>query len=887
MTVESFKLSEDLGLSLRSSKSDQARLGVLRSFVDSGWKSARKAHDIGDSGVAVVSALTTIIDDLVRVLYEEAVGQHGHPDSEGYAIIALGGYGRGHLNPGSDIDLLFLFGRVKEGDPVTRAILHTLWDLRFEVGHSTRSIADCVAAGQEDVESLTAMLESRMLVGDDNLYESYRNTIDTRFTGRRARGFVQQKIREREQRHRRTGLSVQLQEPNLKENPGGLRDTHTVGWLLKARRNKLAPEGLLEERLLNRRSFQAYLEALDFLLRTRNQLHFQTEKKHDILEYDLQPAVAAALGYEDRNKELGVERFLRDYYLHARTINHLTDLVCERLKTQPSVNRAVDLIVRRELDDGALLSHTLIQLPKRRRTFFEDDPHRLLSLFLNAQRFGARINEAAQQGIKDHIHLIDDNLRSSPRASKIFLDILRSPAGVARTLKLMHELGVLGAYLPEFGGLTCLVQYNLYHIYTADEHTLVAVENLENLRRDDLTQDLRSLSRVFSEVARPELLYLALLLHDAGKAVRGQDHSVVGARMARDLLGRLGLPEPHIGLVERLVLRHLNMSHISQRRDLGDEAMLQEFAESLEDPETVRMLYLLTYADLSSVTRTAWTAWKGHLLWELFVKSFNHLTGKTQQGEQAEETIGGLVEELSDRYPIEVIRTHLEGLPSRYAETTSEEEIGRHLSMIEELSTETAAVRFTRSGLFTEVGVSTRDHPYRLSQICGVLSTNDLGVFSAQAYTRADGVVLDTFQVTAPDGTLDVDETVRQRFSKQLIEVLEEKTPVSDLFDRHRARWSRRKPQVARHDLEVKIETDISDQHTVIDIFAPDETGLLYRITRALSDLDLDIAAARIGTQADKAIDAFYVRHKSNGKIESDQDLEDLQTQLLQKLADR
>ncbi len=886
--AETTETIHDLSQALSKANHGQARLGALRKFVDDTWERAQSRHAAGESGLEVVTSLTAAIDRLVHTLFVEAVETHGVPDSAGYAVIALGGYGRGHLSPGSDIDLLFLFGRVTEGDPVTRSILHTLWDLRFEVGYSTRTVSDCVTAGQEDVESLTSMLESRLLAGDPDLFGTYRTTIESRFTGRRARGFVQQKIREREQRHLRAGLSVQLQEPNLKENPGGLRDTHTVGWLLKARRNTVAPDGLLQERLLNRRSYNAYVEAFDFLLRIRSQLHFQTGKKHDVLDYDLQPQVASALGYRSEGEELAVERFMRDYYLHARTINHLTDLVCERLKTQPSMNRAVDLIVRRELDDGALLSHTRVQLPKRRRTFFEDDPHRLLSLFLDAQSFGAHINEAAQQGIKDNLHLIDDTLRTSPKAAKIFLDILRGPLAVAATLRQMHELGVLGAYIPEFGGLTCLVQYNLYHVYTADEHTLVALQNLERLGDETQPQDLRSLHRVFREVARPELLYLGLLLHDAGKAVRGEDHSVVGAEMARNFLTRLGMPEAHIATVERLVLKHLTMSHISQRRDLDDESLLQEFAEEVDDPHTLRMLYLLTYADLSAVTRTAWTAWKGHLLWELFVKAFNHLTGHERLGESQrhQENVTALVEGLSDRYEPNVVRDHLERLPPRYAETSSEEEIARHLDMIEELATHTASIRFTRSGLFTEVVLCTHDHPYRLSQICGVLATNDLSVFSAQAYTRADGAVLDTFQVTGPDGTAEVEDTRKKRFIEQLIDVLEQKTPVSDLFDRHRERWSRRRRPTYGSNVEVRVENDVSDEHTVIDIFAPDETGLLFRITQALSDFDLDIATARIGTQADRAIDAFYVRHKRDGKIADPERLEALQTQLLQKLTD-
>ena len=314
------------------------RLEILRRYVDAEWERAKRLHSEGGSGIEVVEALTTSADGLIEALFEEAGAQHPRTLRKGYAIIALGGYGRGQLNPRSDIDLLFLFDQVQKGDPLTRSVLHTLWDLRFEVGYSTRSISDCVHAGQEDVESLTAMLESRFLVGDPELHDRFRTTMVSQFTGRKARSFVQQKIEERVQRTSRS--SVQLQEPNLKENPGGLRDAHTAGWILMAKRNRSAPEGFLEEHLLSKRAYATYTEALSYILRVRNELHFRTGKKHDALEHDLQPQIAEGLGYADTDQELGVERFMRDYYTNARTIHQLTDLMCEKLGTTSVANRA-------------------------------------------------------------------------------------------------------------------------------------------------------------------------------------------------------------------------------------------------------------------------------------------------------------------------------------------------------------------------------------------------------------------------------------------------------------------------------------------------------------------------------------------------------------------
>ncbi len=864
------------------------RLQVLRSYVDREWDRARQMHRQGASGIEVVETLTASADALINALFSEACSNHPRTLRKDYAIIALGGYGRGQLNPKSDIDLLFLFDQVRKEDPLTRSVLHTLWDLRFEVGYSTRSIPDCVLAGREDVESLTAMLESRFLAGDSELYDRFRSVMTAQFTGRKARTFVQQKLAERAQRT--TQSSAQLQEPNIKENPGGLRDTHTAGWLLMARRNKRVPEGLLEEHLLSKRAYRSYIGALSYVLRVRNELHFHTGKKYDVLEHDLQPLIAEGLGYKDTDHEMGVERFMRDYYLHARTIYQLTDLICEKLGTTSVANKALDLIVRRPLDDGAMLSHTQIQLPKRRRQFFEQDPHRLLSLFLDAQRFGARINHTAQQAIRDNLHLIDDALRASPRAARIFLEILRSPADVALTLRRMHDLGVLGAYIPEFDGLTCLVQYNLYHIYSADEHTLVTIRNLEELSRDsDLPTDLRPFRRLLNDLARRELLYLSLLMHDVGKACRGEDHSIEGARICRPFLERIGLPESQIQSVEFLVAHHLNMSHISQRRDLGDEEMIADFAKRFRHTDDLRMLCLLTYADLSGVTKTAWTAWKGQLLWELFVKTYKVLSGSDQENEQElalDEAIPQILDELEDRYDRKQIEEHIHSLPLRYAQMVSGDEVAAHLDLIGQLESSRVAISFTESGAFSEVTVCTRDLPYRLSQICGVLATNDLNIFSAQAYTREDGIVIDTFQVTLPDGVSEVDLRRRKRVEGQLEKVFTGKTQIRELFKKHKARWSRRRQPAHGVPPEAHIDNDISDQFTVIDVFARDEVGLLYRITEAMSDLDLDISTARISTQADRAIDAFYVRHKTSGKIQDERSLAEILFKLLEKLAD-
>ena len=886
------RLREDLKhLRAQEDAADLAsrRLGCISRALDTELDRVRESHRDGATGTEVVHALTSRADELLWVLHEQACLDAGGHTETGYAILALGGYGRGALNPKSDIDLLFLCESVQEDDSVTKAVLHDLFDLHFEVGFSTRTIADCLSLARQDSESLTAMLEVRCLLGDSLLAARLEEQLQKQFGGRKSRGFVAKKREERRLRHARGGLSVQLLEPNVKESPGGLRDAHTVGWLLKIRRGAQAPEGLLANHLLSRRAYRHYLKAVDFLLRARNELHFTTGKRYDVLEHDLQPAIAHGLGYRDVGAELAVERFMRDYYAHARQVKHLSDLILDRLDGGISpARRAVNSILHRTLDDGAVLSRNHVGLPTRAGSFFKDDPSRLLSIFLGAMRLGVPLTEATHRAVAEHVHLIDDDYRDARKNARIFLDILRCRQGVAETLHTMHELGVLGAYVPEFQTLDCLVQYSRYHIYTADEHTLVALENLELLAlrpadEAELTDkgsvgppadaSLKRLRQVLNELPRRHLLFIAVLMHDVGKSARGDDHSDVGARMARAFATRLGLPDDQIDAIVYLVRHHLAMSHLSQRRDLNDAKMLEEFARSFKHPDVLRMLYLITYADLSSVTRTAWTAWKGQLLGELYVKTFNILTGDGKPAPDRaayREEARTILAVLEPEFGRQRVEEHLSNLPDMYAGTYATGEVSTHLQLIDLLEKSPVSVSVEAGGPFSDLTVCTRDKPYRLSEICGVLATNDINIIAAQAYTRADGVVIDVFQVTGIDGDPVVEPDRLTAIREHLTAVSRLESSVDELFARHRMRWSRRRRPAVRIPTQILFENEVSDRYSVIDIFAQDAVGLLYRITRALSDLGLDIYAARISTQADKAVDSFYVTQDGEKVLSTD-----------------
>ena len=860
---------------------ETTKTDVFRSFLKNEQNRIQEIHRQGASGHAVVSQLTSVVDDIIREAYRQVLLDAHVAQVDEYAILAQGGYGRGFLSPKSDIDLLFLYSKVEKGDPITRFVLHLLWDLGFEVGHSARTIGECIEEARKDMRSRTAMMEVRYLAGDYRLFGRFEKAFERALMGRHALTFIQRKIEERQRRHEKAGMSVNLLEPNIKESPGGLRDVHTVGWVLRAWRGKSSLEGLLEGGILSQHDYRLFEEALDFLWRIRNDLHFSAGKRHDTLEHDIKPRIAEQLGYRDADGELGVERFMRDYYLHARNISRLSDHIFGRLDgRRKKIKRAVSYLSRQRLDDGALLFGDEIRVPAgKAEEFLSADPSRMLSLFAESQAFGAEIGGELQGRIKANLNLVDGDLRRSQKARRIFFRILAAGKGTAHTLRTMHNLGVLGAYIPEFGRLTGFVQYNLYHVYTADEHTLIALENLERLLMEDEDSEA-PLRRVAAEVLRWDLLLLALLLHDVGKSDRAGDHTKIGGQMARDFLERTETPDAESRVVLFLIENHLLMSHIAQRRDLGDPSLIADFARQVGDVEALRMLYLLTYADLSAVTRTAWTAWKSHLLWELYLKSYQVLTHTRQDDGVAQK----LIDALAPGFGVRKVADHLAGLPDRYAFATGPEGVALHLRLIEELEGRSVAMDCRLGHVFSEITICTMDKPYRLSEICGVLSMNDINIFSAQAYTRSDGTVLDIFQVTGVDGEPEIEPEIQAKVHSQLSAVLDGREDVALLFEKRSQRWARRRQPALPIPTRIVIENDISESYTVIDVFAQDAVGLLYKITRTLSKLDLDIYTARIGTQGDRAVDAFYVTRRSGEKVQDEEGLRRVESALLEAI---
>ncbi len=870
----------------------QQLLRLLRDFVEAERRAIWKQHRQGTRGMEVVQALTDLTDVVITELYRRSVEacRETFQVDPPCALLALGGYGRRELNPASDVDLMFL--HPTPISPSVDALIHflipLLWDVGFHIGHSVRSVQDCSRMAAEDLSSHTSMLEAHLLGGDKSLFAQMESVLRRGLRRKRGDGYIQAKLQERAARYEKFGGSVYMQEPHVKEGAGGLRDLHVALWISRVRHRVGRLEDLGGSGLASREELQDLRHAVDFVHRIRNELHYLSGRKNDLLLFHLQEPAATHLGFGDDRTARAVERCMQHYYLQARTVFRLTERVIERsTRVQSSKESIMRRMRARDLGDGLTEMNREIEILPRNRRLFEDDPVRLLKIFWYALQTGYPISSAAQEIIREHLYLIDDKFRQSSRGLNFFLAILRETKGVAATLRLMHELGVLGAYIPEFGELTCLVQYDLYHKYTVDVHTLLALEHLESLDEAP-THYAEEFRTIVPELKRPEILKLGVLFHDIGKG-EGQGHVARGAAMTGQILTRMGLPETEVAEVRFLVEQHLTMAHISQRRDLDDEPMLIEFARNVRDIERLKMLYLLTYLDIRAVAPEVWTAWKGTLLWELYIRTHTLLTRGIPEGvdelARAAEIRERLAQELREELPLPVVLAHLEQVPVRYLLTVPSVKVAAHLQMVEHLAQgEEVAVEWTPYPLvgYSEVTVCAFGRPGRFAQIVGTLTASRMNILSAQIFTRRDGMVFRTFHVDDGRGGAIADGEVWRRFETDLDRVLAGQADVEQLIlSRQREILSRpaRKggtPPLTR----VEFDNYVSETHTVIDVRTHDRLGLLYTISKVLRELDLDLRLAKITTEGEQVMDVFYVTDRNGDKVRDGRRMEEIRERL-------
>jgi [protein-PII] uridylyltransferase len=863
------------------------RLDFFRAALGEGLDAFKQRHAEGASGQDSVRAHAAFMDEvvasLVRLVRADAQAAGLAPTP--FVLVALGGYGRGELHPSSDIDLMIVYDG--ELTPyvqrVMQELLYTLWDLGLQVGHSLRSLEDCVAMARTDFPSRTSMQEARLVAGDRKLFTRFGRVLRDNVYRHDFEQFLATTLGEREQRYRKHGASPYIGEPNIKESAGGLRDMHTAMWLGAAKFGARTLRELADRGLITPHEQEAADHALTFLWRVRNELHFFSGHKNDVLSRELQPRIAKNLGYENEGDALGVERFMRDYYLNARAIHRVSRRLIARCQETLWVRGSAERRHRQQaLADGLVFFDGRLHRADRDPDVLRRDPARIMKVFWHLHRLGCDLSLGLERAVEESLDVVDDAFRRSPVVRDLFLDICRAWGRVALTFREMHELGLLGRYLPEFGGLTCLVQYDVYHKFSADQHSLLAVEHLEALAPGQSAES-EGAAAVFNEVDKPELLLLGMLLHDIGKA-KGHGHVAKGIPLIRELTARMGLPPADAGAVEFLVAHHLTMSHIAQRRDIDDPKTIESLAETAADPQRLRMLYLLTWADMRAVGPGVLTGWQARILHELYTRTLARLTGGRVEKPNRAQLAARLSEALGGDVPMNLVRAHLAMVQDRYLSQTSVQRMAAHLRLVGRMEAAPVATElFHHPDLgSSDLVVVTRDVPGLFSLIAGTLAAHGINIISAQIATRADGIAIDTFQVNDPTGDAITSGAQWARTLQALAAVLTGEQSVDALLERRRLDGRRTPPGLAKP--KIAVDNRLSDEYTVIEVKCPDRLGLLYLITRTLSSLDLDIASARIGTEIDQALDTFYVLDRKGRRLEDPDAIERARAALEQAL---
>ena len=863
---------------LPPSDTDRALGAVARDFVIEARESLAAYHRSGAGGAAGVGWWTGALDALIRSLYEAAVLRFRLRNvrlDQRCAILAQGGYGRGELNPYSDLDLLVIHpGRVGPFvETVTESVLYALWDARLTVGHAVRSVRDCVRLSAEDFKIRTALLDLRPLVGDEALAAEGRQAMAEEISRREVTRFLGEKLADNESRHAAFGDSVYLLEPELKEGPGGLRDLHTALWISKVKFKIGSFPELVEKGVINPRDLGEIIEARDFLLRVRTSMHLLSGSHQDRLTFDLQDAVAGDLGYQ-RDPVLNLlatDLLLRDYYLRASVVGRLSAAVIARALETSRPYRLFGRPRVRTIRPGVQIEAGELRLLDT--AALVEDPVEIMRLFVDSQRHEVGFAPALAESIREKAVGIGEEHRAAPELNDLFLEILRHPKRVWETLQEMHRLDVLSRVLPEWAHLHCLVLRDVFHVYTVDQHSLVLVREFERVRAGELATTLPLLTQVAREVERVELLVLGMMLHDVGKGLGG-GHAEKGAEMASRIGRRLGLDADAITELEFLVREHLTLAHLSEHRDFQDDRLAVEVARTVGSPETLRRLFLLTYADMRATGPKMWNGWKDMLLGEAYVR----VQEVFQRGFEPEDRVGRIERicqrtlEVARREGGEPLVRHVQGflaaMPAAYVLGTPVEVLLADAELVRRSLQEGLGLRVVHhpEREYSTVGVATPDRPGLFATLTGIIAACGMNVLNARIATSATGTAIDTFWISHGEGEVAVDEDRWQRLRDLTAAVLSGQRDLAGLLPRTRGPSLLDRRPARATITDVLIDEDSSDEFLVVEVYASDQVGLLHRIADALFGLGLAIHQAKISTTINQVLDVFYVTEADGRK---------------------
>ncbi|MCC6918175.1 MAG: [protein-PII] uridylyltransferase [Alphaproteobacteria bacterium] len=895
--IDGVALRQELTAAARTAHGTDAlrrvAVDILKQAMAEGRERSREVLRQRRSGLAAARLLSRVMDEVIAALYDFTVKHvyyaQNPSTSERIAVVAVGGYGRGALAPGSDIDLLFLlpWKQTAWGESVVEFMLYTLWDLRLKVGHATRNVDECIRLSKADMTIRTSILEARFLWGEASLCEQMKSRFDKEIAAQGGQDFVDAKLAERDERHRRSGESRYLVEPNVKDGKGGLRDLNTLFWIAKYLYRVEDVAELIGRGVFTAEELATFARAEEFLWTVRCHLHFLTGRPEERLSFDVQRDMSALMGYgSDGNA--AIEAFMKDYFLTAKDVGDLTRIFCAVLEDQnrkraPGFGKLLGFGPRKQavapgffIEGGRLCAEDGV---------FPRDPVNLLRLFALADQKAVHIHPNALKAATRSLNLIDDALRADPEANRLFLSVLSSKRDPETVLRWMNECGVFGRFVPAFGRIVALMQFNMYHHFTVDEHLLRAIGSVSQIERGLLKADHPLAAQIFPKIKHREALYVAMLLHDIAKGTE-RDHSEEGEEIAQELGPRLGLSAEETEIAAWLVRHHLLMSDVAQKRDLADPKTIDDFVKIVQTPERLRLLLVLTVADIRAVGPGVFNGWKGQLLRDLYAAAEEQMLGgriEVSQNARVRSARDGLAGRLSDWTQAD--RDH--ALFRHYASywlTLPADMHERHARFMREadasgdvLSLDARADPFRA---VTEITIYTGDHPGLFQRLAGGFAVAGASVVDAKVFTTTDGMALDVFWVQDDEGHA-FDLSRLDRVKAALLRTLKGEVLARAQID---ARKVKKRDEAFAVTPQVIFDNDASNVCTVIEVDARDRPGLLHDLTRALYQAQLSIHSAVIATYGEQAVDVFYVKDLFGLKLDHRDKMAGVERKLLEAM---
>ncbi len=866
--------------------------GLLKQALAEGRAEiARRLEDKPWQGSETAAAYAFLADQILRLAYDFTLGQFplGNPTaSERLLLIAVGGYGRGEMALHSDVDIAFVtpWKPNRWTEQITETMLYLLWDLGLKIGYSSRSVDETIALAANDHTIRTALLESRYLWGDEALFDEVQARFRKEVVAGTAKAFVTEKLEEREARHRRMGDSRYVVEPNVKEGKGGLRDLHTLFWIGKYAYRLDSVAELVEVGLLSAQELRHFQRAESFLWAVRCHLHLIAGRAEERLTFDYQREIAERMHYADRPGKSPVERFMRHYFLHAKTVGDLTGIFLAHLdeKFAKAGSRFGFPTLRRRPGrlEGFALDRGRLALPND--GFFREDPVRLIRMFALADKYGLEIHPLAIRAAARESKLIDNAVRADPRANALFLEILTSPRDPETVLRWMNEAGIFGRFVPDFGRVVAQMQFDMYHHYTVDEHSIRAIGLLAAIERGELKADHPLSTGLFRLIASRRVLYVAVLLHDIAKG-RGGDHSLLGAEVARSLCPRLGLSDAETETVAWLVRWHLLMSATAFKRDLADPQTIADFVGRVKSLERLRLLLILTVVDIRAVGPGVWNGWKRQLLRTLFDSAEEMLRlGHKQKGRR--ERVHAITEALAERLGWDDSRfARLTWrLPDSYWLSEPIDVLERNARLIDSCDRAPKTSRPIATSIDEERGatlvtVYAHDEPGLFHRLTAAISLAGGNIIDARIHTSLDSMALDNFLVQDGKGGPFSDRHQLKRLERTVLGALDGEEPAIERLE------AKALPLVRAEAFAIQpavfIDNQASSRYTVVEVNARDRAALLSGLARALLDSKAAVHSAHIATYGERAVDVFYLTDAAGEKIVAPARLKTLHARLL------